>query len=282
MVDYKTEKLIFEKSVPGRKSYSLPPLDVPELSLDSIFPKNLIREEPPSLPEVSELDLVRHYVKLSQKNFSIDSGFYPLGSCTMKYNPKINDEMARLPGMSSLHPLQPEETIQGALELLYSLEELLKEILGFDRISFQPVAGAQGEMVGLMMIRAYLQSRGENRHKVLIPDSAHGTNPASAMLAGFEVEEIKSNSNGLIDLIDLKKHMDRDSAALMLTNPNTLGLFERDILEISKVVHDSGGLMYMDGANLNALLGVVRPGDMGFDVVHSNLHKTFSTPHGGG
>lgn len=282
MIEQKSEKLIFEKSVPGRRSYSLPPLDVPETPLESILPKNLIRKEPSALPEVSELDLVRHYVRLSQKNFSIDSGFYPLGSCTMKYNPKINDEMARLPGMSFLHPLQPVETVQGALELLYNLELLLKEILGFDRVSFQPVAGAQGEMVGLMMIRAYLKSKGEDRHKVLIPDSAHGTNPASAMLAGFEVEEIKSNSQGLIDLDDLKKHMNRDCAGLMLTNPNTLGLFEKEIVEISKVVHAEGGLMYMDGANLNALLGVVRPGDMGFDVVHSNLHKTFSTPHGGG
>jgi glycine dehydrogenase subunit 2 len=280
--DLNVEKLIFEKSVSGRKSYALPSLDVPDTNLESLFPPKLIRQVPPGLPEVSELDLVRHFVKLSQKNFSIDSGFYPLGSCTMKYNPKINDEIARLPGMAALHPLQPVETIQGALELLYALEELLKEILGFDRISFQPVAGAQGEMVGLMMIRAYLQSKDENRHKVLIPDSAHGTNPASAMLAGFEVEEIRSNSQGLIDLDDLKKHMDRDCAALMLTNPNTLGLFEKDILNISKVVHDAGGLMYMDGANLNALLGLVRPGDMGFDVVHSNLHKTFSTPHGGG
>ncbi|MBI3594306.1 MAG: aminomethyl-transferring glycine dehydrogenase subunit GcvPB [Nitrospirae bacterium] len=282
MAEAKRDKLIFEKSVSGRKAYALPPLDVPESSLESLFPSKFLRKEPPGLPEVSELDLVRHYVKLSQKNFSIDSGFYPLGSCTMKYNPKINDEIARLPGLAALHPLQPEETLQGALGLLYALEELLKEILGFDRISFQPVAGAQGEMVGLMMIRAYLQSKGENRHKVLIPDSAHGTNPASAMLAGFEVEEIRSNSQGLIDLDDLKKHMDRDCAALMLTNPNTLGLFEKDIIDISKVVHEAGGLMYMDGANLNALLGLVRPGDMGFDVVHSNLHKTFSTPHGGG
>lgn len=275
-------KLIFEKSVKGRTAYGLPPLDVPQTEVESLFSPSLLRKEPPGLPEVSEQDMVRHYVKLSQKNFSIDSGFYPLGSCTMKYNPKINDEMARLPGMSALHPLQPVETAQGALHLLYALEELLKEILGVDRVSFQPVAGAQGEMVGLMMIRAYLQSKGENRHRVLIPDSAHGTNPASAMLAGFEVEEIKSNSQGLIDLDDLKKHLDRDCAALMLTNPNTLGLFEKEILKVSEAVHQVGGLMYMDGANLNALLGVARPGDMGFDVVHSNLHKTFSTPHGGG
>ena len=276
------EKLIFEKSVPGRRAWSLPPLDIPNAPLESLIPGRMIRKDPPGLPEVSELDLVRHYVRLSQKNFSIDSGFYPLGSCTMKYNPKINDEMARLPGMSALHPLQPEESIQGALELLYRLESLLKEILGFDRVSFQPVAGAQGEMVGLMMIRAYLESKGEKRRRVLIPDSAHGTNPASAMLAGFEVEEIKSNHLGLIDLDDLRKHMDRDCAALMLTNPNTLGLFEKEIVKVSEVVHQAGGLMYMDGANLNALLGIVRPGDMGFDVVHSNLHKTFSTPHGGG
>ena len=276
------DKLIFERSVKGRKAYALPPLDVPQTPVESLFPASMLRKEPPGLPEVSELDMVRHYVKLSQKNFSIDSGFYPLGSCTMKYNPKINDEMARLPGMSALHPLQPVETVQGALHLLYALEELLKEILGVDHVSFQPVAGAQGEMVGLMMIRAYLQSRGEERHKVLIPDSAHGTNPASAMLAGFDVEEIKSNAQGLIDLNDLKKHLDRDCAALMLTNPNTLGLFEKEIVKVSEAVHQAGGLMYMDGANLNALLGVVRPGDMGFDVVHSNLHKTFSTPHGGG
>ncbi len=282
MPEQKTDQLIFERSVRGRRAYHLPPLDVPENGLESMFPVSMIRDELPGLPEVSELDLVRHYVKLSQKNFSIDSGFYPLGSCTMKYNPKINDEIARLPGLASLHPLQAEETVQGALHLLYSLEALLKEILGVDHISFQPVAGAQGEMVGLMMIRAFLQSKGENRHKVLIPDSAHGTNPASAGLAGFDVEEIKSNSQGLIDLDDLKKHLDRDCAALMLTNPNTLGLFEKDILKISEAVHQAGGLMYMDGANLNALLGVVRPGDMGFDVVHANLHKTFSTPHGGG
>lgn len=276
------EKLIFEKSVRGRRGYSLPPLDVPETDLKTLFPSSGLREIPADLPEVSESEMVRHYVRLSQRNFCIDSGFYPLGSCTMKYNPKINDEVSRFPGFSSVHPLQPEGTVQGALEIIYSLEQSLKEILGMDRISFQPVAGAHGEMVGLMMIRAALRARGENRKNILIPDSAHGTNPASAGLAGFEVQEIRSNKDGLIDLEDLKKHLDSDCAGLMLTNPNTLGLFEKEILKISRAVHEAGGLMYMDGANLNALLGVARPGDMGFDVVHSNLHKTFSTPHGGG
>ncbi len=277
-----SEKLIFELSSPGRTGYSLPPLDVPERDLEELLPKEKLREKEPLLPEVSEVDVVRHFVRLSVMNHHVDKGFYPLGSCTMKYNPKINETLSRLPGFLYLHPHQTEETCQGALELMFELGEYLTEIGGMDEITLQPSAGAQGELTGLLMVRAYHKKNGNPRSKIIIPDSAHGTNPASVVTAGYTTVQIKSNERGLVDLEELKKAMDEEVAALMLTNPNTLGLFESQILEISKVVHDAGALLYMDGANLNAMMGIARPGDMGFDVVHFNLHKTFSTPHGGG
>lgn len=275
-------KLIFEKGAPGRHGYSLPDLDVPEKYLPDLIPPGFLKKAPLDLPEVSEVELIRHFTGLSQSNFGVDLGFYPLGSCTMKYNPKVNEEAAGMPGLMSAHPLQPEYLSQGALRLMYELEGFLKEIGGMDRVSLQPVAGAHGELTGLLIIRAYHEIHGNPGRKVIIPDSAHGTNPASAALAGYETVIIKSSKEGLIDLDELKRAIDTDCAAVMLTNPNTLGLFEKDILEISRMIHDAGALLYMDGANLNALLGIVRPGDMGFDVVHFNLHKTFSTPHGGG
>ncbi|RLL47095.1 glycine dehydrogenase subunit 2 [Oceanobacillus piezotolerans] len=282
MVEY--NDLIFEISRPGRVGYSLPESDVESIDLESKLPKHLIRDEEDAadLPEVSELQLVRHYTALSNKNHGIDNGFYPLGSCTMKYNPKINEDIARLPGFSRIHPYQQPETAQGALELLYNLQEELAVITGMDAISLQPSAGAQGEWTGLMMVKAYHEKNGENRKKVLVPDSAHGTNPASASVAGFETTTIPSNKDGLVDLEELKKYLDSDTAALMLTNPNTLGLFETEIEEIAAVVHEAGGLLYYDGANANAILGKTTPGAMGFDIVHLNLHKTFTTPHGGG
>lgn len=275
-------QLIFEKSKPGRTAYSLPPRDVEEVDLDSKLPKHLLREEPVDLPEVSELQLVRHYTHLSQRNYGIDSGFYPLGSCTMKYNPKINEDVARLDGFSRIHPYQAEETVQGALQLLYELQQDLAEIAGMAAVSLQPAAGAQGEWTGLMMVRAYHEQKGEQRTKVLVPDTAHGTNPATATVAGYQTVTIPSNELGMVDVEELKKVLDEDVAALMLTNPNTLGLFEKDIVQIANLVHEVGGLLYYDGANANAILGKCRPGDMGFDIVHFNLHKTFSTPHGGG
>ncbi|HLB24723.1 MAG TPA: aminomethyl-transferring glycine dehydrogenase subunit GcvPB, partial [Nitrospirota bacterium] len=274
--------LIFEIGAPGRRAAGLPAPDVPKRPLSELMPEKFLRDDPPGLPEVSEPELVRHYINLSQKNYSVDGNFYPLGSCTMKYNPKINDEMAALPGFDQVHPLQPEETAQGALRLMHGLEECLREIGGLDRVSLQPAAGAQGELTGMLMVRAYHEAKGEARTRVIIPDSAHGTNPASAHLAGFEVVEVKSGADGLVDIDRLRELAGPDTAGFMLTVPNTLGLFEKDILEISRIIHDAGGLMYMDGANMNALVGLVRPGDMGFDVVHFNLHKTFSTPHGGG
>ena len=275
------EPLIFEKSRAGRRGYALPASDVPPST--AALPDRFRRARPPRLPEVSEIDVVRHFVRLSRVNYGIDVGFYPLGSCSMKYNPKINEELARAPGWTGLHPLQPVEQIQGALRLMIELERALCAITGMARAALQPAAGAQGELAGLLIIRAHHRRQGgAHRTVVLIPDSAHGTNPASATLAGYDVEVVKSTSEGLVDLEDLKRKATDRSAAMMLTQPNTLGLFERDILEIARIVHDAGGLMYMDGANLNALLGLARPGDMGFDVVHINLHKTFSTPHGGG
>lgn len=280
MVEY--NELIFEISRMGRVGSSLPDSDVFKVDLHNKFPKHLIRDIPAELPEVSELQLVRHYTALSNKNHGIDNGFYPLGSCTMKYNPKINEDVARLEGFSRIHPYQPAETVQGALQLLYNLQEELAEITGMDAVTLQPSAGAQGEWTGLMMVKAYLEQKGEKRTKVLVPDSAHGTNPASATVAGFETVTIPSNEDGLVDLDELKKHVDQDTAALMLTNPNTLGLFEKEIVEIAKVVHEAGGLLYYDGANTNAILGKTTPGKMGFDIVHLNLHKTFTTPHGGG
>ncbi|MBO3803658.1 MAG: aminomethyl-transferring glycine dehydrogenase subunit GcvPB [Candidatus Brockarchaeota archaeon] len=272
-------KLIFELSAEGREGASLPELDVPEQDLG--IPETELRSEIP-LPEVSEVDVVRHYTALSRMNFGVDSGFYPLGSCTMKYNPKVNEVIAGLPGFKSAHPYQPEELSQGCLQVIYELSRDLAEITGMDAFTLQPAAGAQGELTGLMMAKAYFKRRGENRKKVLVPDSAHGTNPASAALCGYEVVEIPSDPRGGVDMVELKGKATEDVAALMLTNPNTLGLFEENILEISDIVHGNGGLMYCDGANMNAILGIAKPGDMGFDIVHLNLHKTFSAPHGGG
>ncbi len=277
------QPLIFEMTKEGRVGYSLPTLDVPEIDLTDIMPAGLIREESADLPEVSELDIMRHYTALSKRNHGVDSGFYPLGSCTMKYNPKINESVARYPGFANIHPLQDESTVQGAMELMFDLQEHLKEITGMDEVTLQPAAGAHGEWTGLMMIRAYHESRGDmNRTKVIVPDSAHGTNPASATVAGFETVTVKSNEHGLVDLEDLKRVVGEDTAALMLTNPNTLGLFEEQILEMAAIIHEVGGKLYYDGANLNAVMSKARPGDMGFDVVHLNLHKTFTGPHGGG
>lgn len=276
-------KLIFEISKPGRIGYSLPPLDVPEADLDDLLPPEYIRTEEPNLPEVAELDIMRHYTELSTHNHGVDSGFYPLGSCTMKYNPKINEDVARLPGFAHLHPLQAEESTQGAMALMYDLQEHLQEITGMDTVTLQPVAGAHGEWTGLMMIRAYHEANGDlKRTKVIVPDTAHGTNPASATVAGLETVTVKSDQKGLVDLEHLKTLVGPDTAALMLTNPNTLGLFEENILEMAEIVHNAGGKLYYDGANLNAVMAKARPGDMGFDVVHLNLHKTFTGPHGGG
>lgn len=275
--------LIFEISKEGRIGYSLPEMDVPEEQIETLIPEEYIRTEEAGLPEVSELDIMRHYTDLSKRNHGVDSGFYPLGSCTMKYNPKINEDIARLPGFAHLHPLQDESTVQGSLELMYDLMQSLKEITGMDEVTLQPAAGAHGEWTGLMMIRAYHEANGDyNRTKVIVPDSAHGTNPASAVVAGFETITVKSDENGLVDIEDLKRVVGPDTAALMLTNPNTLGLFEKNILEMAEIVHNAGGKLYYDGANLNAIMSKVRPGDMGFDVVHLNLHKTFTGPHGGG
>lgn len=274
--------LIFEMSHPGRVAYSLPESDVPDVNIDELLPAKFRRQLEPDLPEVYEVDVIRHYTALSRRNFGVDNGFYPLGSCTMKYNPKINEDVARFPGFAHIHPYQPEESIQGAMELLYNLQHDLEAITGMDRVTLQPAAGAHGEWTGLMMIRAYHESRGEHRTKVICPDSAHGTNPASATVAGFQTVTIKSDERGLVNIDELRRAVGSDTAALMLTNPNTLGLFEEQIVEIAEIVHAAGDLLYYDGANANAIMGITRPGDMGFDVVHLNLHKTMSTPHGGG
>lgn len=277
------QALIFEISTPGRIGYSLPEIEIEETALSELLPDDYIREEAAELPEVSELDIMRHYTALSKRNHGVDSGFYPLGSCTMKYNPKINENVARINGFAHIHPYQDENTVQGALGLMYDLQEHLIEITGMDQVTLQPAAGAHGEWTGLMMIRAYHESNGDmQRTKVIVPDSAHGTNPASATVAGFETVTVKSNEHGLVDIDDLKRVVGDDTAALMLTNPNTLGLFEENILEMAEVIHQAGGKLYYDGANLNAVLSKARPGDMGFDVVHLNLHKTFTGPHGGG
>lgn len=276
-------KTIFEISKPCRRAVTLPPLDVDDVKLEDIFPKKHLRKDDLPLPEVSQLDVVRHYTNLSSTNYSIDKGFYPLGSCTMKYNPKINEDMASLDGFSNIHPYQDESTVQGALKLMHSLSNMLCEITGMDDFSLQPAAGAHGELAGLMIIKEYHKKNGDQKRKnIIVPDSAHGTNPASAKVAGFDIVEIKSTKEGKVDLESLKKALNNETAGLMLTNPNTLGIFEDDIEEISKLVHEAGGLLYYDGANMNAIMGVARPGDMGFDVIHLNLHKTFSTPHGGG
>jgi len=276
------DRLIFELSSPGRVAYSLPELDVPVADVRARLPAGALRREAPALPEVSELDLVRHYSRLSQMNYGLDTHFYPLGSCTMKYNPKINEDMARLAGFARLHPLTPESLSQGALRLMYELASMLAEIAGMDAVSLQPAAGAQGELAGVLMIRAYHRSKGEHRTKVLVPDSAHGTNPASTAIAGYEVVQLRSNQNGEVDLGELGRHLGDDVAAFMITMPNTLGMFEARIVEIIEMCHARGVQVYMDGANLNAILGITRPGDLGFDVCHFNLHKTFTTPHGGG
>ena len=271
--------LIFELSRPGRRGYSLP---VNRFNSHKIA-DNMCRSQDAELPQCDELTIVRHYTNLSSNNFGVNNGFYPLGSCTMKYNPIINEEIATMPQFATLHPLQPEDSCQGALEVYYNMQKALAAITGLSEFTLNPFAGAHGELTGLMIIRAYHQSRGDlKRNKVLIPDSAHGTNPASAAVCGLEVVEVKSMEDGTVDVEDLKKHLDDNVAAMMMTNPNTLGLFEHNIPQIQEMVHDCGGLMYYDGANLNPMLGVCRPGDMGFDVMHINLHKTFSTPHGGG
>jgi glycine dehydrogenase subunit 2 len=282
MVMKREQPLLFELGAPGRRGCSLPPLDVPAKPINELLPPQMQRQDPLVLPELSEGELVRHYTALSTRNHGVDSGFYPLGSCTMKYNPKVNEEVARLPGFALLHPCQPPESVQGAMELLYRAGLYLREITGMDQITFQPAAGAHGELTGMMLIRAYHCSRNDQRKVVLAPDSSHGTNPASAAMAGYEIREVPSDERGLVDLEALRRLLNDEVAALMLTNPNTLGLFEEDILEIAAAVHGVGGLLYYDGANLNAIMGHARPGDMGFDVVHLNLHKTFATPHGGG
>lgn len=274
--------LLFEISSNGRKGYSLPDLDVPKIPTDKIVPQNFLRSEKPELPELSESDVIRHYIHLSVLNHHVDKGFYPLGSCTMKYNPKINDKLSALPGFSEIHPLQNEDDVSGAMLLIGELGEYLKEISGLDGITMQPAAGSQGEMAGIKIMRAYFENKGEQRTKLILPDSSHGTNPANAAMSGYDLIQVKSNDRGLVDIDSLKECLDENVAGFMLTNPNTLGLFESEIKKITNLVHEAGALLYMDGANLNALLGIVRPGDIGFDIVHFNLHKTFSSPHGGG
>jgi len=281
MRDY--NKLISECSSNERTGYKLPKLDVDPFDYEDYFQKGTLRKEAVRLPEVSELQVIRHYTNLSLKNFGLETDTYPLGSCTMKYNPKINEDMAALDGFAYIHPLQHESSVQGALALMYELSNMLEEITGMDEITLQPAAGSQGELTGLMIIKAYLENQGlTHKNKIIIPDSAHGTNPASVTMAGFQVVEIKSNKNGTVSLEALEEVLNDDVAGLMLTNPNTLGLFEKDIFEIAKKIHSVGGVLYYDGANMNANMGITRPGDMGFDIVHLNLHKTFSTPHGGG
>jgi glycine dehydrogenase subunit 2 len=277
-----SEKLIFELSRPGVAAVTFPALDVEEVDPAALVDERLLRREPPRLPEVAENEVVRHFVRLSTLNHHVDKRMYPLGSCTMKYNPKINEDAARLPGFAALHPAQDPATLQGALALMHELGEMLREIVGLDAVSLQPAAGSQGELTGLLVIRAWHEAHGNPRRRVLIPDSAHGTNPATVTIGGYEVVTLKSNERGQVDPEELGRHLDEDVAALMLTNPNTLGKFERNILRITAMCHDVGAQVYMDGANMNALLGITRPAEMGYDVCHFNLHKTFSTPHGGG
>ncbi len=278
VVANKPEPILYEMSRPGGIAYSLPESDVPETPL----PEHLLRKDLP-LPEVSEVSVVGHFTRLSQKNYCVDLGMYPLGSCTMKYNPKMNEETVKLPGFSSVHPLQDEASAQGALQLMYELQCYLAEITGLAATTLQPAAGAQGELTGMLVIRAYHLARGDTgRTQVIVPDSAHGTNPATSTMGGFKVVEVKSDRRGNVDLEDLRRKVGAKTVGMMLTNPNTLGLFEENVKEVCQIVHDAGGLVYGDGANLNALVGLVKPGDLGFDVLHSNLHKTFSVPHGGG
>jgi glycine dehydrogenase subunit 2 len=273
---------IFEKSQAGRRAAVLPPLDVPDRPLEELIPSQMLRSAPPELPEISEPEIIRHYNKLSRRNFDLDSGFYPLGSCTMKHNPRVNERVAALPGHARLHPLQAPERAQGALELMWRLQEALAEICGLPHVSLQPSAGAHGELAGLLLTRAYHEDQGQHRHKVLTPDTAHGTNPATVTMAGYEVVKVASDRRGGIDIDDLRAKASDDVACLMLTNPNTLGLFDENIEQIAGIVHATGATLYYDGANLNAVMGISRPGDMGFDIVHVNLHKSFSQPHGGG
>jgi glycine dehydrogenase subunit 2 len=273
---------IFERGAPGRRAFQCPPLDVPEVPVEQLLPAGMHRRAAPRLPEVSEPELVRHYVRLSKRNFDLDSGFYPLGSCTMKHNPRLHERVAALPGHARLHPLQDPERAQGALELMWSLERALGEIAGLPHVCLQPSAGSHGELAGVLLTRAFHESRGESRHKVLTPDTAHGTNPATVTMAGLQMVKVATDRDGGVDLEDLRAKADGDVACLMLTNPNTLGLFDANIQEIARVVHGVGATLYYDGANLNAVMGISRPGDMGFDIVHFNLHKSFTQPHGGG
>jgi glycine dehydrogenase subunit 2 len=277
-----SEGLIFEKSAPGKRGFELPPLDVPAADPAKALGAENVRRDVSGFPEVSEIEVIRHFTRLSTWNYAIDLGMYPLGSCTMKYNPRVNEFVARLEGIATEHPFQPQELSQGCLKILQLLEKCLLEITGMDAITLQPAAGAQGELTGLLLIRAYLEKQGDPRKKVLIPDSAHGTNPATAVIAGYQIENIKSESHGQIDLAKLREIVNGDVAALMITNPSTLGIFEQQIADIAEILHAKGALLYMDGANMNALAGIARPGDFGVDVMHLNLHKTFSTPHGGG
>jgi glycine dehydrogenase subunit 2 len=276
------ELTIFERSKPGRRAFASPALDVPERPLDELLPRALRRAQAPRLPEVSEPEIVRHFNRLSKRNFDLDTGFYPLGSCTMKHNPKLHERIAALPGHAQLHPLQDPSRAQGALELMWRLQEALGEIAGLPHVSLQPSAGSHGELAGVLLTRAFHEDRGERRTKVLAPDTAHGTNPATVTMAGYEVVTVGSDEHGNVDLDDLRAKATEDVACLMLTNPSTLGLFETGIEEIAKIMHGVGATLYYDGANLNAVMGICRPGDMGFDIVHFNLHKSFTQPHGGG
>ncbi|HTU78745.1 MAG TPA: aminomethyl-transferring glycine dehydrogenase subunit GcvPB [Solirubrobacteraceae bacterium] len=280
--DDRRARTIFQKGAPGRRAFTCPPLDVPVTDVSQLLPERFRRRQPPRLPEVSEPELVRHYVGISKRNFDLDSGFYPLGSCTMKHNPRLHERVAALPGHARLHPLQDPERAQGALELMWGLQDALAEIAGLAHVSLQPSAGSHGELAGVLLTRAYHEDRGETRHKVLTPDTAHGTNPATVTMAGFELVKLATDADGGIDIEDLRAKADADVACLMLTNPNTLGLFDRNIVEIAQIVHGVGATLYYDGANLNAVMGLSRPGDMGFDIVHFNLHKSFTQPHGGG
>ncbi|BEP28097.1 aminomethyl-transferring glycine dehydrogenase subunit GcvPB [Helicovermis profundi] len=277
------DSLIFEISKPGRKAYSLPKLDVEDINVEDYISSDFLRKEDLAFPEVSEVDVIRHYTNLSQLNYGLDTGFYPLGSCTMKYNPRINEDAAGMTSLNHLHPYQPVETVQGSLKMMYKVDEMLREISGMDRVTLQPAAGAHGELTGIMLIKAYHRDRGDlKRTKIIVPDSAHGTNPSTSAVAGFDIVEIKSNADGSVNMDSLKEALSDEIAGFMLTNPSTLGLFEKNIVEIAELIHEAGGLLYYDGANMNAIMGKTRPGDMGFDVMHFNLHKTFSTPHGGG
>jgi glycine dehydrogenase subunit 2 len=276
------ERLLFEISSSGRRAYDLPPLDTPSRPLEQIIDRNMLRDTVEGMPELSEVEVIRHFTRLSTWNYNIDLGLYPLGSCTMKHNPKVNETVARFPGFANAHPLMPDDLLSGVLRVQAALESSLAEITGMDAVTLQPAAGAHGELTGILMIRAYHEARGNARRRVLVPDSAHGTNPASVAISGYAVEPIPSNAQGTVDLDGLRRLMSDDVAAVMITNPNTLGIFESDIDDIAAIVHERGALLYMDGANLNAMLGITRPGDFGVDVLHMNLHKTFTTPHGGG